>query len=241
MKVAFNLASHPYENLRPYYTVAWIAVAVAVLLALGLVNREREQRSETRSLTQQLSRFEQELQDLEREQRELEVGLRRPEVQEIRDHSGFLNAMIFRKSLSWTQMFLDLEKILPARAQVTSIQPRLNTSQQAELALTVTATGMEPLVELLKNLESSSHFGSPAVESQQFVTDRAQQTHIVLDLRTQYRQSLPEAAELAASPEDAPAPTDPKRPRPGGVVSRPLDVVSPAVADSAMPRQEGGR
>ena len=232
MKVSFNLASHPYENLRPYYTVAWMAVAVAVILALGLVNREREQRSETRSLTEQLSRFEQELQDLEREQGELEVGLRGPKVQEIRDHSGFLNAMIFRKSLSWTQMFLDIEKILPARAQVTSIQPRMDTPQQAELSLIVTATEMEPLVELLKNLESSSNFGSPSVESQRFATDRAQQTHIVLDLRTQYRQSLPEAAERAPSPEDAPAQADPKRP---------IDVVSPAVADSAVAPQEGGR
>lgn len=232
MKVAFNLASHPYENLRPYYTVAWMAVAVAVILALALVSRERQQQSETRSLTQQLGRFEREVQDLEREQRDLEAWLRRPEVQEIRDHSGFLNSMIFRKSLSWTRMFLDLEKILPARAQVLSIQPRLNTSQQAELALTVTATEMEPLVELLKNLESSSQFGSPAVESQRFITDRAQQTHIALDLRTQYRQLLPEAVAPAPSPEGAPAQADPKRP---------IDVVSPAVADAAIAPQEGGR
>lgn len=232
MKVAFNLASHPYENLRPYYTVAWIAVAVAAIVALGLVNREREQRSETRSLTQQLSRFEQEVQDLEREQRELEAWLRRPEVQEIRDRSGFLNSMIFRKSLSWTQMFLDLEKILPARAQVISIQPQMDTPQQAELALTVTATEMEPLVELLKNLESSSHFGSPSVESQRVVTDRTQQTRIALDLRTQYRQSLPEAAELAPPPDADSRQADPKRH---------ADVVSPAVADTAIARQEGGR
>ena len=221
MKVAFNLASHPYENLRPYYTVAWIAAAVALLLALALVNRERQQRSETRSLTQQLSRFDQEVQDLEREQRDLEAWLRRPEVQEIRDHSGFLNSMIFRKSLSWTQMFLDLEKILPARAQVISIQPRMSTPQQAELALTVISTEMGPLVELLKNLESSAHFGSPAVESQRFLTDRSQQTRIALDLRTQYRQALPEASPVAPAAE------------------------SPAVADAAaiarQVRREGGR
>ncbi|MGH9787063.1 MAG: hypothetical protein ACRD88_23070 [Terriglobia bacterium] len=207
MKVAFNLASHPYENLRPYYTVAWIAVAVALLLALALISRERQQRSETRSLTQQLSRFDREVQDLEGEQRDLEAWLRRPEVQEIRDRSGFLNSMIFRKSLSWTRMFLDLEKILPARAQVISIQPRLSTPQQAELALTVTSTEMGPLVELLKNLESSSQFGAPAVESQRFLTDRSQQTRIALDLRTQYRQALPEAAPVAPSAE-APAAAD---------------------------------
>ena len=116
MNVGFNLASHPYENLRPRYTLAWLAVALAVVLALLVVSRERQQRAETRSLTQQMGRFEQEMQDLAREQSELEEWLRRPEVQEIRDHSAFLNSLILRKSLSWTRMFLDLEKILPARA-----------------------------------------------------------------------------------------------------------------------------
>lgn len=232
MKVAFNLASQPYENLRPYYTAAWIAVAVAVVLALSLGNSERQQRSETRSLTQQLGRFEAEVQQLEREQQELEAWLRRPEVQEIRGHSGFLNAMIFRKSLSWTRMFLDLEKILPARAQVTSIQPRMNTPQEADLALSVSAAEMAPLVELLKNLESSSQFGSPAVETQRFDTDRSQQTRIALDLRTQYRQPVPEAAALAPSPENGALLPDPKGP---------ARVGSPAVADADSAPREGGR
>jgi len=228
MKVAFNLASHPYENLRPYYTAAWIAVAVAVVLALSVGNRERQQRSETRSLTQQLGRFEAEVQQLEREQQELEAWLRRPEVQEIRSHSGFLNTMIFRKSLSWTRMFLDLEKILPARAQVTSIQPRMNTPQEAELSLSVSAAEMAPLVELLKNLESSSQFGSPAVETQRFDTDRSQQTRITLDLRTQYRQPVPEAALLSPSPENGGPQADPRG-------------QTPAVADAAITLREGGR
>jgi Tfp pilus assembly protein PilN len=146
-----------------------------------------------------MARFGQEMQDLAREQRELDEWLRRPEVQEIRDHSVFLNSLILRKSLSWTQMFLDLEKVLPARAQVTSIQPRMNRSQQPELVLSVTADNMGPLVELLKNLESSSEFGSPAVQSQRFTTDRNSKTQVAMDLRTLYRQALPEPERAGAA------------------------------------------
>ncbi len=205
MKVGFNLASHPYENLRPRYTLVWLAVALAAVLALVLVSRERQQRAETRSLTQQRGRFEQEMEDLARERSELEEWLRRSEVQEIRDHSAFLNSLIARKSLSWTRMFLDLEKILPARVQVTAIQPRVNRARQPELALSVTAEDMAPLVELLKNLESSPQFGSPAVAAQRFSTDRNQQTRIALDLSTQYRPAVPEAESAVTEPEGEPA------------------------------------
>jgi len=201
MKVGFNLASHPYENLRPRYTLAWLGVLLALVLALVLAGRERQQRTETRSLTQQMARFEQQMQDLARERAELEAWLRRPEVQEIRDHSAFLNSLIRRKSLSWTRMFLDLEEILPPRAQVVAIQPRINREQQPELALSVAAEDMAPLVELLKNLESSPQFGSPTVEAQRFTTDRNERTRVALDLSTQYRQVLPEAETPEAATE----------------------------------------
>jgi hypothetical protein len=203
MNVRFNLASHPYENLRPRYVLAGMALVLVAVLAALLVSRERQQNAETRSITQQMARFEQEMQDLAREQRELDEWLRRPEVQEIRDHSAFLNSLILRKSLSWTQMFLDLEKILPARAQVTSIQPRINRDRQPELAISVTADDMGPLVELLKNLESSSQFGSPAVQSQRFSTERNSKTQVAMELRTLYRQALPEL-EPDGSPTDEP-------------------------------------
>jgi Tfp pilus assembly protein PilN len=192
MNVRFNLASHPYENLRPRYMLAAMALVLVAVLSALLVARERQQSAETRSITQQMARFEQEMADLAREQRELDDWLRRPEVQEIRDHSAFLNSLILRKSLSWTQMFLDLERILPDRAQVTSIQPRINRLQQPELAISVTADDMAPLVELLKNLESSSQFGSPAVASQRYSTDRNQKSQVAMDLRTLYRQVLPD-------------------------------------------------
>ena len=200
MRVRFNLASHPYENLRPRYALAGMALLLVAVLAGLLVARERQQRAKTRSITQQMARFEREMQDLAREQRELDEWLRRPEVQEIRDHSVFLNSLILRKSLSWTQMFLDLEKILPARAQVIAIQPRMNRSQQPELAISVTADNMEPLVELLKNLESSSQFGSPAVQSQRFSTDRNAKTQVAMDLQTLYLQTLPEPEPGAPAP-----------------------------------------
>ncbi len=217
MRIPINLASRPYENLRPFYTAAALAGILAAVLAALVVWSDWQNRRETRLLSEQNDRFERELADLDREQRELEQWLGRPEVQEIRDRSSFLNSLIARKSLSWTRMFMDLERILPDRVQVTSIQPALNSSQQVELKLTVAAATMPPLVEFLKKLESSSRFGSPVVHSQRAPSERGGDSNILVDLSTLYHPGAPGEAP----PEPEPA-------------SRERESDSAAVADTAL-------
>lgn len=193
MKIPLNLASKPYANLRPYYTLAGVAALVFVALAALLLWKERQVRHETRFQTEQIRRLGKGLEDLRREQRDLDQWLGRPQAEAIRYRAAFLNSLIVRKSLSWTQLFLDLEKILPAKAQVTAIRPSLNPSQQPALKLTVTAADMGSLVELLKNLEASSQFESPVVESQRFAADKTAEGHVTLELSMQYHQALPDS------------------------------------------------
>ena len=202
MRVPINLASRPYENLRPFYNAAGLAAILLVALALVVAWTDWQNRRDTRLLTEQSNRLETAMADLGREQQELEQWLGRPEVQEVRDRSAFLNSLIIRKSLSWTQMFMDLETILPARAQVTAIRPRVNRSQQVEVSLTVVAASMGPLVEFLKKLEAAQQFGSPVVHSQRPPSSASTQDQILLELSVLYRQAaanLPSSAETTAA------------------------------------------
>ena len=212
MRVPINLASRPYENLRPYYNVAVLAVIFLVALASAVAWNDWQNRRNTRLLTEQSRQLETAMAELGREQQELEQWLGRPEVQEIRDRSDFLNSLIVRKSLSWTQMFMDLETILPARAQVTAIRPRLNQDQQVEVNLTVAAASMGPLVEFLKKLEAALQFGSPVVHSQRPPSTASTDGQITLDLSVLYHQVAPKegvaleqevASAQASSPEAA--------------------------------------
>ena len=201
MRVPINLSSQPYENLRPFYLAAGMAAVLLAALALLVVWNVRQNRHETSLLTEQSDRLDKDLQIVRREQGELERWLARPEVLEIRDRSDFLNSVIVRKSLSWTQMFMDMEKILPERVQVTAIYPGLNQDQQAELKLTVSATSVQPLVDFLKSLESAPQFGSPVVESQRFPAEKALDPSIVLQLSVLYHQN---AAASSSSSQEAP-------------------------------------
>ena len=199
MRIPINLASQPYENLRPFYLAAGVAAVLLVALSSWVAWNLRLNRNETRMLTEQNDRIENDLKSLRREQRELEVWLAKPEVREIRDRSAFLNSLILRKSLSWTQMFMDLEKILPDRVEVTAIHPTLNESLQPELHLTVSAGTVQPLVQLLKELESAPQFGSPAVESQRFPAEKATDPNIILELKVGYHQVAEEPAAAASA------------------------------------------
>ncbi len=210
MRIPINLASRRYDNLRPFYNAAALAAILLVALASVVAWNDWQNRRDTRLLTEQSNQLETTMTELSREQQEMEQWLRRPEVQEIRDRSAFLNSLIVRKSLSWTQMFMDLETILPARAQVTAIRPRLNRDQQVEVSLSVAAASMGPLVEFLKKLEAALQFGSPVVHAQRPLSTASAEGQITLELSVLYYQvaldqEVAPEQEVASDPASSPA------------------------------------
>src|SRR3990172_1284045 len=94
MKIPINLASSPYENLRPYSTSAWVAAVVLLALALLLVTKERQDRQQTRLLTEQTQQMEREQEEMQQEQQALEQWLATPAVQQIQAQSAFLNLLL---------------------------------------------------------------------------------------------------------------------------------------------------
>jgi len=199
MRVPINLASQPYENLRPLYVAACFAALLFVGLILTVAWRAQQNRDQTRVLAEQSEHLQKDLAGLQREQRDLTLWLGQPEVQEIRDRSTFLNSLIVRKSLSWTQMFMDLEKVLPDKVQVAAIRPSANESEYAQLKLSVASPSIAPLVDFLKNLEAAPQFSKPVVDSQRYPVEKAQDPNITLDLGVLYHQSG--AASSSAPPE----------------------------------------
>jgi type IV pilus assembly protein PilN len=199
MRIPINLSSQPLENLRPLRVGVALAALAAVLFGGIIVRNELRNRSEFQALIERRTALQASLGSLQRERQELQEWLDQPHAVQVRERSAFLNSLIQRKSLSWTQMFVDLEKTLPQRARITSIKPSLSNSPGADLALTAEADAMSPLVEFLKNLEGSPKFGPPAVGSQSYSTRSNAEGGITIDLTTRYLQ------QSAAAPVDTAA------------------------------------
>jgi type IV pilus assembly protein PilN len=77
----------------------------------------------------------------------------------VLERSLFLNELLYRKGISWTRTFADLEKILPPRVLMMSIRPEVTTDHKVRLEMQVGAESGADFIEFLKALESSELFG----------------------------------------------------------------------------------
>jgi type IV pilus assembly protein PilN len=86
--------------------------------------------------------------------------MRQPQNMAVLERSQFLNALFAQKSFSWTAVMMDLERVLPAGVQVTSIEPATTKSGDVNIRLRVSGD-RDRAVELVRNLERSQRFVGP--------------------------------------------------------------------------------
>lgn len=174
MKIAVNLASHPYVELRPVY--ARLRTWMAILAVLGVVlwflyHNERGQAAEAMA---RVSSVENHVTQLERQQQSYRTLMQQPKDAAILDQSDFLNDLFKQKAFSWTATMSDLETVLPAGVQVLSIDPIVAKDGHVTIRLRVTGQ-RDRALELLRNLEGSKHFALPRLASEQLANNTAGQ------------------------------------------------------------------
>jgi type IV pilus assembly protein PilN len=89
-----------------------------------------------------------------------ETRMRQPQNMAVLERSQFLNEVFARKSFSWTAVMMDLERVLPAGVQVTSIDPATSKTGEVNIRLRVSGE-RDRAVELIRNLEKSQRFIAP--------------------------------------------------------------------------------
>jgi type IV pilus assembly protein PilN len=146
-------------------TVAMGLVLTGLLIFLiSLAVLERGAAAQTR---RDLTLLEKQLQTSSREQAELEAVLRRPENAEVLDKVLFINSLLYRKGISWTGIFSDLEGVMPHNVRLIAVRPQVDGRNDVLLDMTVGAQSQLPVIQMLKSLESSAMFGSTEVHSWQ--------------------------------------------------------------------------
>jgi type IV pilus assembly protein PilN len=160
MKIPINLASQPFRRDRAMLagSIALSLILVGTLGALiSLILADRALLADVRSDVDSLNR---QIRAATAEQGRLDGVLRRPENAEVLERSVFLNALLYRKGISWTRIFADLEKTVPWNVKVLAIRPSVNSQNQVLLDMTVGADSPEPVIQLYRALEESPLFGS---------------------------------------------------------------------------------
>jgi Tfp pilus assembly protein PilN len=160
MRIPINLASQPFRRDRAVLVASGVlSVLLIALLAflLSLNSLESGQVADTRK---EIASLESRIRALTTQQARQDAILRQPENAEVLERSLFLNALLYRKGISWTRIFADLEKVVPYNVRIMAIRPSIAGQNQVMLDMTVGSEAPGPVIELLKNLEGSPSFGA---------------------------------------------------------------------------------
>jgi type IV pilus assembly protein PilN len=164
MRLDINLASQPYEDSRRFWMRWGPIVGGAGLVTLALVITAMSSWLTARKDQVQISKFRDDIAKCEQERSKAQEVLDRPENRNTRDQSQFINGLIRRKAFSWTQVFADLEKMMPPELHVTAIHPEMaKDSNQLQLKLSVAGKSRERALQLIHRMEQSPRFSLPQV------------------------------------------------------------------------------
>lgn len=167
VRIPINLASQPFQKDRPIL-VASATTAILLLALLGvLLNLILSQREAARETREALAATQTEVDKARREVAGLEGQLREPANAAVLDEIVFLNALLHRKAVSWTKLFSDLETVLPGKVRLVNVRPFITGENHIQLDMVVGAATQEPVIELLRRLESSPLFGRTELISSQ--------------------------------------------------------------------------
>ena len=165
MKVHINLATEPFRKDRAM-TIASSTLAVIMAGLFGLLiwlfMAERKEMASTRA---EIGKLEAQVRTMSAEQSKLEALLRQPDNAEVLERAVFLNALLLRKGVSWTKIFNDLEGVLPHNVRLISVRPQIDDKNEIFLDMFVGSQSGEPVIDLLRKLESAPQFGSTAVHT----------------------------------------------------------------------------
>ncbi|HXB22248.1 MAG TPA: hypothetical protein VNV88_12740 [Candidatus Solibacter sp.] len=186
MRLNINLASQKYANVRQFYLRWSAAVAALAVLAIALGVRAQSLYSSSKQSQRHIVELREKISAKQNEQRQAEAMLNQPGNQDVREQKSFWNDVFDQKSLSWTELFMDLEHIMPKRAYVVSISPSTTPDHRLKLKMLIAGENHDNANELLKKMEGSERFRGPVLEGENVVTVPGKGTIIQFAISTFY-------------------------------------------------------
>ncbi|GAC1417734.1 MAG: hypothetical protein NVSMB62_08770 [Acidobacteriaceae bacterium] len=165
MRVSINLATRPFVELRPLFARLRIAMAALTVLAIGLGFWAHSLSGRARDAQSRIDALHAQTLSLQTERQANERRMQQPSNRAVLERSRFLNGVFERKGFSWTAVMMDLERVLPAGVQVTSIEPVVTADGEVNIRLRVSGQ-RERAVELVRNLERSQRFLQPRLANE---------------------------------------------------------------------------
>ncbi|HTR25142.1 MAG TPA: PilN domain-containing protein [Terriglobales bacterium] len=160
MRLGINLATHPYEDPREFWSRWGLAIGLLAILTLALIGWTMRSWTNAGRDRHYIGELQDKIAQRDRERADAQAFLDMASNRSTRDQSQFLNSMIQRKAFSWTRIFEDLEQVMPPNLHVVSLRPEFNEQSEMQLDMRVAGDSRAAAVELVHRMEGSKHFQS---------------------------------------------------------------------------------
>jgi type IV pilus assembly protein PilN len=172
LNVPINLASQPFRRERAELALLasiGAALAISLLVFVVLILQDR---SDVSVIRKRIRADQQTLAAVERQQAQSQKVIVQPDNADVFSKSVFYNQLIARRAVSWTRVFDDLTRIMPADVQLIALRlPQVapensGDKNHVELDMLVGARQPQAIMPLLKKLQESPLFGPAEMSSQ---------------------------------------------------------------------------
>jgi hypothetical protein len=169
MRVNINLASQKYEDVRQFYLRWGVAVAALAALTVLLATLAYLKYSGATEAKREIKDLQEKVDALSNERARLVAFENSPENRDVTQQKKFWNTQLAKRSFSWTQLLNDMQRIMPRRASLDSVQPEITPEGRVKLRLTITGEKREDARELEQKMENSTRFHSTHIVSESTV------------------------------------------------------------------------
>jgi len=173
MRLNLNLATQPYAEVRRFMMRWTVVLALVFALTVVLVYMAGTALKGWNTARQKNSEIQAKIAERDQLRAQAQGYLAQPQNRDTRDRSQFLNELIARKAFSWTQVFSDLERLMPVGLHVVSVTPAVNDDNQLEVRMMVNGRSRDRAIELVKRLEDSKHFAVARITDERLVAGQA--------------------------------------------------------------------
>jgi type IV pilus assembly protein PilN len=196
MRLDINLASQPYEDARQFWlrwgpAMAAMGIVTLVILSLTITGWFTARRDRAT-----IGKLHSAIAERDTIRAGAEAFLNQPEHRTTRDESQILNELIVRKSFSWTRVLEDMEKVMPSRVHLVSINPGLDEENQLTLKMVVAGDSREKAIELAQRMEESKRFSETTITTEHYSPTQSGSDTETFDIEAIY---VPETVSVSAS------------------------------------------
>ncbi len=172
MRVNVNLATQKFEEVRLFLWRATVAIGIAGAMLLVLIVLAFLNYNSSSTAGKKIKDLQNQIAELQQQRAAAEAVANRPENRDVTLQKNFWNRQIARRSFSWTQLFNDLQRIMPKRAYLASVAPELTPDNKLKLTIVIRGERHEDALELQKRMETSEHFSNPVIQEEQPQKDK---------------------------------------------------------------------